>query len=169
MIHFLGGSLVTGACLWLGWSRCRWYGARVRCLSRLCGDLSKMESELRERETDTATLLARLEEEGHCASGLYRDCRKALEEGPEMSFAQMWKTALASHPLPLGREEGMVWAQVGEILGRYTGREQAALLSGLRGELEQFCRTAREEGRRQGRIAVVFGLSLGLMFALVLA
>lgn len=169
MIHFLGGSLVTGACLWMGWCRCRWYGVHIRCLSRLCGDLARMEAELRERETDTPALLALLEAEGHCGAKLYGQCRRALEEGTETEFACLWRSALESAGLPLRGEERRVWAQVGEILGRYTGREQAVLLSGLRRELESFCRAAREEGRQQGRIAVVLGLSLGLMLALVLA
>lgn len=169
MMSLLGGSLVTGACLWLGWSRCNWYGARIRALSQLCCDLERMAAELRERETDTETLLSLLGEEQGITGELYRRCLERLRGGWEDSFAALWSLTLEESRLPLLREEQAVAERVGQVLGRYTGREQADLLSGLARELERFRQTAREEGRQQGRIAVVLGLTTGLTLALVLA
>lgn len=169
MMSLLGGGLVTGACLWLGWSRCRWYGERARVLAQLCGDLERMASELRERETDTETLLAMLAEEPGGTAGLYRRCLEQLRAGPEISFACLWSRALEESRFPLRIEEQAAVERVGQVLGRYTGREQASLLSGLGRELERCRQAAREEGQQQGRIAVVLGLTTGLTLALVLA
>lgn len=169
MTGLLGGGLVTGACLWLGWSRCCWYERRARTLSQLCGDLARMEAELRERETETETLLELLSEGTGCTAGCYRRCLNGLRSGTEGSFAVLWNRTFEESELPLQQEERAVVIRVGQILGRYTGREQAALLSGLRRELESFRQSAREEGRQRGRTAVVLGLTLGLTLALVLA
>lgn len=169
MTGLVGGVLVTGAGLWLGWSRCRWYGERERALSQLCCDLHRMEAELGERETDTEALLALLSSENGVTAGLYRRCLEGLRAGEERTLSQLWSRAVEESELPLGRGEQALLNRAGQILGRYTGREQAALLAGLRRELEELHREAREEGRQQGRTAVVLGLTLGLTLALVLA
>ncbi|MGM9538817.1 MAG: stage III sporulation protein AB [Candidatus Onthomonas sp.] len=169
MTGLVGSVLVTGACLWLGWSRCRWYGERERTLSQLCCDLHRMEAELEERETDTEALLALLASETGCTARLYQCCLTGLQAGGERSLSQLWSQALEECNLPLRRAELSLLNRAGQILGRYTGREQAALLAGLRRELDEVHREAREEGRQQGRTAVVLGLTLGLTLALVLA
>lgn len=169
MTGLLGGGLVTGACLWLGWSRCRWYAKRAETLSQLCGDLARMEAELGERETDTEALLTLLSEGTGVTADCYRRCRDGLHSGLEGSFAALWDRALEESGFPLCPEERAIVARAGQILGRYTGREQAVLLSGLRRELEVCRQSAREEGRQQGKTAVVLGLTLGLTLALILA
>lgn len=169
MTGLVGGTLVTGACLWLGWSRYRWYGARTDALSRLCSGLRRMEAELEERETDTETLLVMVASEQGPAAEICRCCLEGLRAGEEQSLAQLWSQGVEGSHLPLSREELTLLDRVGQILGRYTGREQAALLAGLRRELEELSRIAREESRQRGRIAVVLGLTLGLTLALVLA
>lgn len=168
MMHLVGGSLITGACFWLGWNRFRWYGAWHKTLSQLCVDLARMESELRERETDTESLLSLLAEGAGCTAGFYRRCLELLRSGTEASFSHLWNSALEESSSPLRQEEQLVWQRVGQILGRYTGQEQAALLSGLRRELETCRQAAREQWQQRGRIAVILGLTLGLTLALVL-
>lgn len=168
MMHLVGGSLMTGACFWLGWSRFRWYGAWHRTLSQLCVDLARMESELRERETDTESLLSLLAEGTGCTAMFYQRCLELMRSGSEASFSKLWNGALEASSFPLRQEEQMIWQRVGQILGRYTGQEQATLLSGLSRELETFRQAAREEWQQRGRIAVVLGLTLGLTLALVL-
>lgn len=168
MLSLVGGGLVTLACLWLGWSRCCWYGERTRALSQLCGDLARMESELRERETETETLLALLAQENIRTADLYRRCLLGLRGDTEESLAGIWKQAVQMCQMPLRAEEGRILQRVGQVLGRYTGQEQAALLAGLRQELEGCRQRAKEEGEQQGRIAVILGLTLGLTLAVVL-
>lgn len=168
MTGLVGGLLVAGAGLWLGWSRCRWYQARSRTLARFRSDLARMSAELRERETDTEQLLALLAGSGGLP-GLYEGCLAALRSGAEQPLSQLWSRAVAGQRLPLRPEELLLVEQVGQILGRYTGREQAILLDGLSRALEERDREARTESREQGRTAVVAGLALGLMLALVLA
>lgn len=169
MMHLLGGGLLTGACFWLGWSRMCWYKAWHGTLSQLCVDLARMESELRERETDTESLLSLLAEGTGCTAKFYQRCLELLRSGSEASFSNLWNRALDAASFPLRQEEQIIWQRVGQILGRYTGQEQAALFSGLRRELEICRQTAREEWRKQGRIAVILGLTSGLTLALVLA
>lgn len=168
MIRLLGGALVTGSCLWLGWSRWRWYLGRSTVLSGFGHALARMEAELSGRETDTAALLDLLARGEDRASAVFRRCRAALDRLEEKPFAQIWSEALEEEGLPLTREELALLDRVGQVLGRYEGRTQAKLLSGLRREIAQRLGEAREESRQRGKVSLILGLALGLTLTLLL-
>ncbi|MCC8128869.1 MAG: stage III sporulation protein AB [Clostridiales bacterium] len=168
MLRLIGGLLITGACLWTGWSRRRWYRQRRQALSQLCHGLARMEAELSNRETDTRQLLELLAAGTGAMAALCRRCRALLEHLDERPLYALWREAAEESRLPLREEELALVGRVGDILGRYGGQAQAMLLSLLRQELEGCLHEAREEERRQGRTVLLLGLTVGATLALLL-
>ncbi|MCC8181430.1 MAG: stage III sporulation protein AB [Clostridiales bacterium] len=169
MLRLIGGLLITGACLWTGWSRRRWYRQRRRTLSQLCHGLARMEAELSGHETDTRQLLELLAAGTGQMAALCRRCRERLEHLDERPFSALWREAAAATRLPLREEELALLGRAGDILGRYGGQVQAMLLSHLRQEMEGCLEEAREEERRQGKAVLLLGLTAGATLALLLA
>ncbi|MCD8381742.1 MAG: stage III sporulation protein AB [Clostridiales bacterium] len=168
MLRLIGGLLITGACLWTGWSRRQWYRQRRRTLSQICHGLARMEAELSGRETDTRRLLELLAAGTGEMAALCRRCRALLERLDERPLSALWRQAAESGHLPIREEELALLGRVGDILGRYGGQVQAMLLSHLRQELEHCLAEAREEERRQGKTVLLLGLTAGVTLALLL-
>lgn len=168
MIRLLGSLMVTGACLWAGWSRRRWYQRRRQTLADFCYALSRMEAELSGHDTDTAALLSLMTEGTGRAEGFFRRCLSGLEAWEYEPLSDVWDQALEESGLPLREEEAALLRRGGRILGRYEGGAQALMLSQLRRDLERCLETAREEERRQGKTAVLLGLTAGMMTVLLL-
>ncbi len=168
MIRLLGSLLVTGACLWAGWSRRQWYRRRRQTLSDFCHAFARMEAELSEHETETAALLSLMATGAGRAEPFFRRCLGGMEQLEYRPFSEIWMNALTQSDLPLRQEELALLGRGGRLLGRYDGKAQALLLSQLRREMERCLEHAREEERRQGKTAVLLGLTAGLMAVMLL-
>lgn len=168
MIRMVGSALVTGACLWTGWSRLQWYRRRRRTLSDFGHALARMEAELSGRETDTGQLLALLAEGGDRAAPVFRRCLAGLDRLEDEPFHAIWTRALEESGLALRPAELAVLGRVGAVLGRYDGPIQGMMLAQLRREVERCLEEAREEERRQSRTALLLSLTVGLTVVLLL-
>lgn len=158
--HLLGAALVTGAGLWGGWQRKAWYTRRRRTLSAFCHALARMEAELSACDRDTWDILALLE--GGEAGNFFRRLSRRQGELETMTFEGLWTDTLEGALLPLRREELALLERPGRVLGRYDGTTQAFLLCQIRKELEGMLEQARQQELRQGRAALLLGLSLAL-------
>ena len=168
MIRILGSLLVTGACLWAGWNRQQWYRHRRQTLSDFCHAFARMEAELSGHETETAALLSLMAPGAGRAEPFFRRCLVGMEQLEYRTFSEIWMDALTQSHLPLRQEELTLLGRGGRLLGRYDGKVQALLLSQLRRDTEQCLEQAREEERRQGKTAVLLGLTAGLMAVIML-
>ena len=168
MIHLIGSLLVTGVCLWAGWSRRQWLRRRRQTLSDFCHALARMETELSEHETDTADLLALMSSGTGRAEPFFRRCVAGLEQRDYTPLCKIWSEAAEACDLPLKADEQSLLERGGRLLGRYDGRAQAMLLAQLRRNMERCLETAREEERREGKTAVLLGLTAGLITVLML-
>ena len=160
--RLLGAALVTGAGLWGGWQRRHWYTRRRRTLSAFCHALARMEAELSAGDRDTWALLALLN------GPFFRTLGRRQGELDTMTFAMLWTDTLNRSALPLRREELALLERPGAVLGRYDGETQAFLLAQIRRELERTLEMARQQEQRQGRTALLLGVSLALAVSAIL-
>ena len=160
--RLLGALLVTGTGLWWGWQRRSWYTRRRRTLSAFCHALARMEAELRSGDRDTWSMLEQL------PGSFFQTLSRRQGELDTLRFDLLWEDTLQRAALPLRREELGLLGRPGQVLGRYDGQTQAVLLSQIRRELEGTLECARQEEQRQGRAALLLGLSLALAASAVL-
>lgn len=168
MIKIVGSVLIVGASAAFGLRRKSWYQRRCRVLSELVYAAGRMEAELSGRETETEELLLLLGKGETAAAKLFRAWAMGMEGLENRPLAALWEDCVLRADLPLKEEERETVLRLGQILGRYDGRLQTKLLSGLRQELEQYLSTAREEGEREGKSAVTVSCTIGLLAALML-
>ena len=101
------------------------------------------------------------------AAAFFAACGSFFDQGGRESWAESWRQALDTVPLPLTAADCRLLREAGQVLGRYDGESQRRALEGLLARLEDQREEARREARRLFRVYVALGITGGL-FCLIL-
>jgi stage III sporulation protein AB len=169
VLRLIGAVLLLSSGGLLGMGACNQLGARVHCLQALDGALERMERELAFHLTPMPELLSRLAKSTPGPAGmLFGQCLAGFNRLEECGLAGLWREAVETAQLPLGREELDLLKGLGEVLGRYDGAGQQEAVGAVRTELLQYLRCAEEERTRLGRVYGTLGLTAGAFLVLLL-
>ena len=101
------------------------------------------------------------------AAEFFAACRTLFDQGGRESWAESWRQALDTVPLPLTPADCRLLREAGQVLGRYDGDSQRRALEGLLARLEDQREEARREAKRLFRVYAALGVTGGL-FCLIL-
>ena len=163
MTALLGKALLFAGCTALGLLRGLRLRQRTACLQNFRRALSGLSRELSFslRPMDELMDQAEAGSQGPTAA-FFQACRRAFEGGGRESWAESWRSALETVPLPLEPEDLRLLEEAGDVLGRYDGENQRQALEGLLRRLEEQTQTARGEARRLFRVYLALGITAGL-------
>lgn len=168
MIHMLGAVMVAAGCIWLGNRKARQLTARVRALEALKSALELMQRELELRLTPLPQLMRALSAQTSSpARELFTGCGRALEALEHERLSDAW-TRLVGQVPELKEEDRQALAPLGQVLGRYDGRGQAAAIEAVSQELEGLKARAQEESSRLGRVYRALGAAGGGFLVILL-
>lgn len=169
MLKLLGAVLLSLGGLMLGVGAVEERRRRVRALEDWRGALGAMAAELTFR---LPTMEELLERAARAAAGAAEEplaqAARGLKDLAERPFEEIWRSALAIGAPPLNREDLVLLARLGGVLGRYDAQTQRRELEETMEELTRRAETARGELARSGRAFGVAGLSLGMFTAILL-
>lgn len=160
--------MVASGCIWLGNRKARQLTARVRALETLKSALELMHRELELRLTPLPQLMRILSMKTPSPAGeLFAGCGRALEELDRERFSDAWARLVGQIP-ELKEEDRQALIPLGQVLGRYDGRGQAAAIEAVGQELEDLRARAQEESSRLGRVYRALGAAGGGFLVILL-
>lgn len=168
MIRALGAVLVAMGGAWMGLRAAEELRRRERSLEDMIGGLTLLEQELKLGGLPLGPLLRELanQTEGP-AKTLFAACAKELDRADRRDFPTIWADLVRELP---GLNSDARWAlsRLGETLGRCDSESQRQTVASVRQRLEELCRHAEEERRRQGRVYQILGLTGGAFLVILL-
>ncbi len=168
MIHLLGACLCAAGAVWLGLRGAARLRERAWNLRTLEAALALLEQEL---ELDAPPLPRLLDLAAvHCrgaALQLVLGCREALNHLEERDFPTAWTKLVEDLP-EVSREGKRCLDPLGAVLGRCDWEEQRRRIGAVRVRLGELARQAEEDGRRQGRLYRILGVSGGAFLVILL-
>ena len=158
MIKVLGTVLVWGGCAVWGIYEAASLRRRTEVLADVGQALEEMGRELSLNRTALPELLERVSRRNtRQGKQLFVLCRDGVRKGN--SFTHSWEMALRESGIQ--KEEQVLLAGLGQLLGHYDAVEQSRGLSCLRSELERRTTRSREEAVCLGRVYQVLGVAVG--------
>lgn len=168
MKQLLGALLIAGCGLWFGNRQATQLMRRVSALEGLEAALRQVGRELTLRCTALPQLFAAMGGQAPWpAGGLFLNCAAALEESRAERFPQIWTDLVNQLPY-LHEEERRCLSGLGQVLGRYPGRDQEGAIEQVCRALEEYARSARQDSMRMGRVWRALGAAGGGFLVILL-
>ncbi len=169
MLKVLGFLLFVAGTTLMGLSAVASLRERVTCLRGFLGALELMERELSFNLTAVPELFSRLARSAEPpANKFFACCAKGFSNLGERSVEEIWRSALSESRLPLGEDESETLRSVGQVLGRYDGEGQQAVIMIARESLGRSLVRAESDRERLSRVYGALGLTGGIFLALII-
>lgn len=169
MIRVAGICCLLLASWALGSSAARSTYLRVKHNHLLIAALEEMERELQHRSPPLPQLLSIL---AHSAAeplaAFFRRCAEGITRLDGETFAQLWSDSIQQTPLSLPPEELLIWAELGQILGRYDRIQQCEAIRQARDRLLNCLTEAEEQYKKCSKLYHVLGLTAGCFLVILL-
>jgi len=168
MLRLTGAVLTAASCAWIGFRKADALKSREQALWEMGQGLGLLAQELELDAPPLPRLMERLAARTQgCAGALFSGCCAGLERLDRESFPDLWRRLVGLCP-QLGEDGMECLAGLGETLGRCGVDAQLRAVDGVRRQLEQLARCAREDTQRLGRVYRLMGLSGGGFLVILL-
>ena len=162
-----GVLMVVLSCSFFGLSMAHSLKKRAEFLRSLVSLLTVMRNELCTSLLPVRDVLNMLSQHGNgSAREFFALCLKRLES---CDFKTAWTAAaLSGAAWGMNREECLILAELGGVIGRYEAEKQRELIDRTAEYFDRRAKLADEEKRRQYKLRAALGIGSGLMLAILM-
>ena len=169
MIKTIGAILLIGGATVIGFSASAALSVRSRSLALILQALNVMRAEIGERLSPLEDVMLRLSK--ICASPLgefFAECADEMKEKPDIPFGMIWARELSrADNLRLDMKEKEELCALGNVLGRYSAKEQCISIDHAIRSISSFAKVAEEEHAKLGKLYAKLGIICGISVVIV--
>jgi len=169
MIKFFGITFILLGAVFTAIAGLREKRRRISCISSLCASLELMLGELKLHLTPIPQLTQWLAERSSSeAKEFFRKLSLALDSLGEEDFSTLWRKVSGTSLCLLEKKEFELFAQLGDVLGRYTLEEQCAAINHCLISFRRYAEKAQNEYPAAKKLSLGLSASAAVLLIIIL-